>query len=102
MGRTYISGPISGKPDLNKPAFAKAAEALLALGHQVINPHEKGLPDSASWEEHMRADIKLLMDCDTVAMLDGWAESRGARIEYRLAKDLGLRVAPIVILLSAP
>lgn len=105
-GKTYISGPISAptpeKRAANLAKFHEAEAALVALGHSVANPAKNGLPESAHWEEHMRADIKLLMDCDTVALLDGWADSRGARIEYQLAKDLGLRVVPLVILLSQP
>ena len=39
----------------------------------------------------MRRDIKLLVDCDAVYMLDGWPESEGARVEHTLARDLGLK-----------
>lgn len=37
--RIYISGPMMGKPDLNRPAFAAAEKRLTAQGHFVINPH---------------------------------------------------------------
>ena len=40
--RTYISGPMTGKPDLNRPAFAAAEKRLTAQGHFVINPHRIG------------------------------------------------------------
>ena len=90
--KIYISGPISGMPDLNKPAFMAAEEALRAAGFDVVNPVNNGLPDSAEWHEHMRADIKMLMDCDGVAMLEGWMRSRGAKLEREIAMQLGMTV----------
>lgn len=36
--RVYISGPMTGLPDSNIPAFNAAAERLWAEGHFVINP----------------------------------------------------------------
>lgn len=37
--RVYCSGPMTGVPDLNRPAFAAAEKRLTAQGHFVINPH---------------------------------------------------------------
>lgn len=88
----YLSGPMTGLKDFNKPVFFKAAEILRAAGLRVFNPAENGLPSSAPWNEHMRADIKALMDCHVIAMLPGWEASEGAGIELRLACDLGMRV----------
>ena len=36
--RVYCSGPMTGKPDLNRPAFDAAEKRLTAQGHFVINP----------------------------------------------------------------
>lgn len=38
--RIYISGPMTGKPDLNCPAFDAAEKRLREHGHFVINPAE--------------------------------------------------------------
>jgi len=43
----------------------------------------------------MRMALAQLVTCDCVALLDGWRDSRGARIEARVAHDIGLRVVPI-------
>jgi len=107
VGKTYISGPITAPtPEqvaANLAKFNAAEAAMRAAGiTDIANPVSNGLDRDAPWEAHMRADIKLLMDCDTVAMLDGWADSRGARIEFDLAKRLGMRCVPLCILLSAP
>ncbi len=89
----YISGPMSGLPDFNRAAFHQAAHKLRALGYEVINPAEQ--PERTTWEEYMRHDIKLLMDCRSVVLLPGWAGSRGARIEVKLADNLGINRSPL-------
>ena len=38
--RVYISGPMSGLPELNFPAFHAAAASLRAKGLDVVNPAE--------------------------------------------------------------
>jgi hypothetical protein len=96
--KLYISGPISN-PNLktvkaNKAVFNVAEVQLDAAGHSVINPIKNGVPDDAPWVDHMRADIKMLMDCDAVATLPGWANSTGAQIEVEIAHMLGLPVRP--------
>ena len=35
--------------------------------------------------------MKILADCDAIYMLEGWTGSRGARLEYLVAMELGLR-----------
>lgn len=87
----YISGPMTGYPDLNFPAFAAAADRLRNLGHIVINPAEIEQPVK-EWSACMREDIKQLMLADAVAVLPGWAFSRGAKIEVDLAGQLGMRI----------
>ena len=36
--------------------------------------------------------LKLMLDAEAVYMLSGWSGSRGARIEWQLAQDLGIPV----------
>ena len=36
--RVYCSGPMTGHPDLNRPAFDAAEKRLTAQGYYVINP----------------------------------------------------------------
>ncbi|MEN4946596.1 DUF4406 domain-containing protein [Pseudomonas proteolytica] len=40
----------------------------------------------------MRRDIAALMDCDTVATLPGWKESKGALLEVLITLHLGMRI----------
>lgn len=89
--RTYISGPMTGLPDLNFPAFNTAAAELRAEGVLVINPAEHGAP-GLTWERYMRADIALLVQCSRIHMLPGWRSSRGARLEHHIAQELGFTI----------
>lgn len=94
MKRIYIAGPMTGLPDFNYPAFNTAAERLRALGFEVENPAENPEPHCGSWLGYMRMAIRQLSQCDGVALLPGWNDSRGARIEHQLANQLGLVVVP--------
>jgi len=93
--KIYISGPITGMPELNKPVFDDAAQKLRAAGYEPVNPHDNGVSADAPWQAHMRADIKLLMDCDALVYLEGSEASAGAKIEIKLAFGLGMPAAPL-------
>jgi hypothetical protein len=89
--RIYLSGPMTGMPELNFPAFHAMTTQLRAAGHTVTNPAELN-PHGGSWNECMRRDIAALMECDTVALLPGWHTSKGARLEAHIAERLGMAV----------
>lgn len=93
--RVYLAGPMSGLPGWNYPAFHQAAAALRAAGYQVVNPAENGLPPEAHWEQHMRRDIAALLTCGRLALLPGWAASKGAVLEERIARQLGMTVQSV-------
>lgn len=90
--KVYISGPITGMPDQNRPAFDAAELAIAARGHVPVNPLRVAahLPPESDWYEYMRTDVRALLGCDAILLLDGWADSRGARIEENLASTLGI------------
>ena len=92
MKRIYVAGPMSGIPEFNYPAFNRVAAELRAQGHHVENPAENPAPSCGSWEAYMRMAITQLVMCDEIHMLPGWSLSKGAEIEYRLAKTLGITV----------
>lgn len=72
MKRIYISGPMTGMPNMNFPAFNAEAERLRTLGFDVVNPVEINPDPDASWQDCMRRDLAALLTCDTLALLDGW------------------------------
>ena len=89
--RIYLSGPMTGLPDLNFAAFHAMTTNLRAGGHTVTNPAEIN-PDGGTWNDCMRRDIAALMHCDIVATLPGWEHSKGARLEVLIAERLGMTV----------
>ena len=92
MTRLYISGPMTGLPSMNYPAFHAEAARLRELGYQVENPAEN--PEQSSWAAYMRVAIRQMLTCDQVALLPGWKRSRGALIEHWIAIALGMRARP--------
>ncbi len=93
--KIYLSGPMSGHPNFNYPAFHAAAVALRAMGHSVSNPAENHPPACGTWQGYMRQAITQLVQCDCIALLDGWGTSQGAQIEHCLALDLELPAFPV-------
>ena len=92
MKRVYIAGPMTGLPEFNYPAFNRAADALCAKGYHVENPAANPVPPCGTWKGYMRMAITQLVTCDTVVLLPGWSDSKGAKVEHQLALDLDLQV----------
>lgn len=89
----YVSGPISGYPNKNREAFARASEALRKLGHTVLSPFELDLVepcDPRDWDANMRRDIKYIPGAEGYLMLKGWEQSRGAQLEVVIASGLNI------------
>jgi len=93
--RLYLSGPMTGMPELNFPAFHADATWLRGHGYEVINPAELNPDQSKTWGECMRTDIKALCDCDCLALMDGWEGSQGAHLEVHIAHRIGIRILHI-------
>lgn len=106
--RLYLSGPLSAATEehvaANKARMRSAQAALEAAGHSVICPLDNGLEPHAKWEEHMRADVRMMLapDVEGVALMDGWSNSEGAKEEERIAKRFGIKTYSVVVLLSQP
>lgn len=92
----YIAGPMTGYPQHNYPAFEAAAGDLRALGFRVVSPHELHDDDMGRpFDWYLRRDLKALVECDAIALLPGWQDSRGASLEHHVAVALGLQVFTI-------
>lgn len=113
--RVYISLPISGYPESE---CRKEAERLKALARTNISdglvtvrpnngravkltsensdvvtpfdivPEARGM----SYAEIMGKDLAVLMECDVICFAKGWHLSKGCRIEFAVAKELGLKM----------
>ena len=95
MSIIYLSGPMTGMPERNFPAFHAAAEFYRAQGYTVIDPAElPGESEAHPWEWFLRRDIIAMLEggADTIVLLPGWQTSRGAKLEKYVADALGFSV----------
>lgn len=94
FGRTYyIAGPMSGYPEFNYPAFGNAKAELEAEAIKVVSPHTIPWPDQPIegeelWQVMMREALQLLLGCNGMILLKGWAGSKGALLEHQIAASL--------------
>lgn len=92
--KLYLSGPMTGYPELNYPLFCRTALKLRATGYSVVNPAETTPPES-TYEEALEKDLRDLVGCQGVALLPGWEDSYGAQKEVSLAIEKGLPVISV-------
>lgn len=90
--KIYISGPMTGIKDLNYPEFNRVDELLRRQGYHTFNPAKINGADDWTWQDYMKECIKALPDCTHIYMLEGWAKSKGARLESLVAWELGLEI----------
>ena len=89
----YISGPMTGYPEYNYPAFRAMASRLRVDGHACFDPSETfGGKTDLPRHEYMRMDVQALLESKAVIMLKGWSKSRGALLEHEIALELGLPI----------
>lgn len=84
----YIAGPMTGLPELNRPAFYSAAAKLNSIeGVYSINPAV--LPDCMPDAKYLPICMAMIEAADAVYMLEGYELSIGARAERLYAKRQG-------------
>jgi hypothetical protein len=101
----YISGPMTGIADFNRPAF-HAMEKILTetFNCKVLNParitdehvakHHAGLAENQLYREYIRHDIELLFSATGIVPLEGYENSKGAMAEIGVAICLNLELYP--------
>ena len=100
----YISGGITGIENWQDIFMAAERDLMLHLHARfyIFNPVKiaKDLERSfkvnigkmPGYTDYMREDIKILARCNAICMLPGWKHSKGARLEYRIAKILNMQI----------
>lgn len=100
--KVYLSGPMTGLPELNYPTFRGVAKALRAEGYEVYNPADWGtfgVPTGPGVTTGSRPfDLRrafldytefIINHAEAVVVLPGWETSPGATAEAALARALG-------------
>ena len=91
--KVYISLPITGKDLQEQKGYARHVASFLSeAGFTPVNPFDNGLGDGAPYEEHMKADLKLMLGCDAIMLCDGWQLSKGCVLESHVAMACGMTV----------
>lgn len=94
----YIAGPMTGCKDWNVEAFAECERVLREAGAaMVFNPatrdsierYERG---EVSRKELMGIDLLHLLQSTALVLLPDYASSAGARVEFLVAAECGLRI----------
>lgn len=75
----YIAGKMTGLPDLGREHFKMAERRLKKAGHTVLNPAI--LPDTLPKDAYLPICLAMIDAADSLYMLSGWEDSRGARLE---------------------
>lgn len=95
--KIYIAGKVTGLPIAEVTMkFGRAQKELEAQGYEVVNPlqvvSEQGDGWHTDWQTAMRLCIKALMDCDGIYLLEDFDQSKGARLEQRIARELEIEI----------
>lgn len=109
--KVYLSGQITNlPPDKYHENFEKAGEWMVMCDYEVVNPlhvvaceaedcnEDARKPDGSylhHWSCYMRYDIIQMLQCDAIAMLPNWENSKGAHLEKLIAIECGLEVMHI-------
>lgn len=113
--RIYLAGPMRALPHYNFPAFDEAAARLRALGHEVFDPAEHDesngfdpatapadlMTQPGVFAHYMSRDLPEVCRSEAVAVLPGWRQSAGARLEVYVAEQVGLLILDAVTLAPA-
>jgi len=95
METIFISGKITGlSREEASNNFYNAEIKLKELGHECFNPIR--IADRYGWNLdyafYMSKCLAELPYCDTIYMLKNWRNSKGSKIEYMVARELGLNI----------
>lgn len=83
--KIFISGPMRGIENYNRPLFDECETYLKEQGFDVFNPAWLQVGEEWTREDIMLIDLAALSRCDAVCFLPDWAKASGCQIEARFA-----------------
>ena len=93
----FVSGPVTGIEERNKPAFDAVERWLLREGAKVVFNPVRAISADKSWEDAMRICIRVLTEnrYDWLVCLPGSLRSAESDLEQYVAMSIGTRVMHI-------
>ena len=92
----YVSGKYTGDVDENILAARSVAIRLWELGHAALCPHLNTAhfehDCNVGYDQYIEGDLNMIARCDAIVMVNGWEESKGAKIEKEYAEKLVMPV----------
>lgn len=95
----YISGRITGCKNWREKFLCAETELKAAGFKKIINPLRLDnatksyfVTDLLTYSQYMIIDIMELINCNYIYMLKGWWRSKGARLEWHIARRLGIKI----------
>jgi hypothetical protein len=106
---------MTGYVDFNYPEFNSVAGMLQGCGYATLNPADidnlhpvqaryfcstkkcgacAGCKEFAlrDWKWYMRHALVMMLEADGIALLRGWSQSRGAKVEAFVGRAVGMEV----------
>ena len=86
--KLYLSGPMSGLPDYNRPEFNRVATLLRLMDHEVFNPADL---KTTSYRLCLAQGLEwICKEAEGMVSLAGSLDSVGAKVEIKVAQACGL------------
>ena len=106
MTRLYISGPVTGIPNYNREAFEEARkelrnEYIVDIPHDCVDagtPHGDAMTTlihQLTATRYSYYQEKRVNRYDGLALLPGWEQSEGAKLEKAVAEACGIPVKTV-------
>ena len=90
--KIYICGKVTGLPYKQvRDKFNEAEQKLKGMGFTPVNPVQF-VPEACEWNTAMKICISRLIDCDAIFLLPDYKQSKGAMLEYEIAKALDFKI----------
>lgn len=96
MKNIYLSGKIAGLDVYEaKKNFENAEDSVRKqfgyLDVYIVNPMSLP-PIQTTWADYLIRDLILLKECNAIAMLPNWKQSKGAIVEHAFAIGCGMEI----------
>lgn len=93
MKKIYIAGKVTGlhRTEVERN-FNTLKEYFTNIGYHVISPIDIVVDPDTDWKTAMKICIKALLDCDYIYLMNNARFSKGARLEFLIAKEFEIKI----------